>query len=57
MLKSSKRLPLSISFGIAEKNTEGIHIKKIFKDAEKSMYKNKYMGKLLQGVKDSGRSK
>ena len=58
ILKSSRRLPLSISFGVAEKNTAGVRIKKILKDAEKSMYKNKYMGKLLrQGVKDSGRSK
>jgi len=57
ILKSSKRLPLSISFGVAEKKTTGIQIKKILKDAEKSMYKNKYMGKLLQGVKDYGRSK
>jgi diguanylate cyclase (GGDEF)-like protein len=57
ILKSSKRLPLSISIGIAEKNTEGIHIKKILKDAEKSMYKNKYMGKLLQSVKGPGRRK
>lgn len=57
ILKSSKRLPLSISFGIAEKKTADIHIKKVLKDAEKSMYKNKYMGKLLQGARDSDRSK
>lgn len=57
ILKSSRRLPLSISFGIAEKKVPGIHIKKILKDAEKSMYKNKYMGKLLRDVKDPCRNK
>ena len=33
ILKSSKRLPLSISFVIAEKNTAVTHIKKILKDS------------------------
>jgi len=57
IIQSSKRLPMSISFGIAEKKTADIHIKKILREAEKSMYKNKIIRKLYLGANDHGRGK
>jgi diguanylate cyclase (GGDEF)-like protein/PAS domain S-box-containing protein len=46
IIRSSKKMPISISFGIAEKNNADMEIKKVLEYAEKSMYKNKYAGKL-----------
>ena len=57
LLQSSERLPMSISFGIAEKKTADVSIKKILREAEKSMYKKKFIKKLYLNINGSGRSK
>ncbi len=55
LLKSSEKLPMSISFGIAEKKTKDISIKKILREAEKSMYEKKFIKKLYLNVSGSGK--
>jgi diguanylate cyclase (GGDEF)-like protein len=40
--ESTDRLPLSISFGAAEKNKGSIHLKNVLRDAEKAMYNDKH---------------
>ena len=57
LLLSSKRLPLSISFGIAEKKTEDVSIKKILREAEKLMYEKKFIKKLSMNINSPRRSK
>ncbi len=57
LLKSSEKLPMSISFGIAEKKTAGISIKKILREAEKSMYEKKFIKKLCLNVAGTGKSR
>ena len=55
LLQSSERLPMSISFGIAEKKTADISVKKILREAEKLMYEKKFIKKLYRTVDKSGR--
>ena len=55
LLQSSERLPMSISFGIAEKKTADISVKKILRKAEKSMYEKKFIKKLYLTASSSKR--
>lgn len=57
LLQSSEKLPMSISFGIAEKKTTDISIKKILREAEKLMYEKKFIKKLYLSINGSGRSR
>ena len=54
-LQSSMRLPMSISFGIEEKKTADISVKKILRKAEKSMYEKKFIKKLYLTASSSKR--
>jgi diguanylate cyclase (GGDEF)-like protein len=56
LFQSSERLPMSISFGIAEKKTADISVKKILREAEKIMYEKKFIKKLYLTVNRPGRS-
>jgi len=57
LLQSSERIPMSISFGIAEKKTADVSIKKILREAEKAMYEKKFIKKLYMNIGGSARSK
>lgn len=57
LLQSSERIPMSISFGIAEKKTADVSIKKILREAEKSMYEKKFIKKLYLNISGSARRK
>jgi len=56
LLQSSERIPISISFGIAEKKTADVSIKKILREAEKSMYEKKFIKKLYLTFNGPGRT-
>jgi diguanylate cyclase (GGDEF)-like protein/PAS domain S-box-containing protein len=49
--ESSDKLPISISFGAAEKNKGSVHLKNVLRDAEKSMYRDKHKRRQLNRVK------
>ena len=57
LLQSSEKLPMSISFGLAEKNTADVSIKKLLREAEKLMYEKKFIKKLYLNVEKHGISK
>jgi diguanylate cyclase (GGDEF)-like protein/PAS domain S-box-containing protein len=57
LIQSSKRFPISISFGISEGNTGEKPVKKILREAEKLMYEKKFIKKLCQDFEENERSK
>jgi diguanylate cyclase (GGDEF)-like protein/PAS domain S-box-containing protein len=51
LLKSTEKLPISISFGIAVKKTANVSTKDILREAEKAMYEKKFIKKLYLSAK------